>query len=394
MKPPSISFDTLAVHAGDAPDPGFGGLETPLVHSNAYAFESAEDAAAQFARMRDGWIYSRWRNPTVEAFEQKVAALEGAEAAVACASGMAAVHGAMLACVRAGDHVIAPRGIYAETAKLLRTVLSRFDVSFDFVDLTDLAAVEAAWRERTRLVWAETPANPVLDLHDLEGLAALCGERGAALVVDNTFATPYHQNPLAFGADLVVHSATKAIGGHGDAVGGVVAGGASRVEEVRELAVRAAGGVLSPTNAWLLARGLRTLGLRQQRASESASVIAARLEAHPRVERVRYPGLSSHPHHELARRQMRRGFGAMIAFELRGGLEAGARAYDAFRLVTRAVSLGDLRTLVTHAASTTHKSMPEEQRGAAGISDGLFRLAVGIEDVEDLWQDLDGALRA
>ena len=388
------SFDTLAVHAGDAPDPAYGGLEVPLVHSNAYAFETADEAAAQFAGQSEGWIYSRWRNPTVEAFEQKVAALERAEAAVACAAGMAAVHGAMLACVRAGDHVLAPRGIYAETAKLLRTVLSRFDVSFDFVDLTDVDAVEAAWRERTRLVWAETPANPVLDLHDLVALSELCRERGASLVVDNTFATPFHQNPVVLGADLVVHSATKAIGGHGDAVGGVVAGSAARVHEVRELAVRSAGGVLSPTNAWLLSRGLRTLALRQARASESAAELARRLEVHPLVERVRYPGLPSHPHHALAKRQMMRGFGAMIAFELRGGLAAGARAYDAFELVTRAVSLGDLRTLVTHAASTTHKSMPEEQRRAAGISDGLFRLAVGIEDVEDLWRDVDRALQA
>ncbi|MCB9632311.1 MAG: aminotransferase class I/II-fold pyridoxal phosphate-dependent enzyme [Sandaracinus sp.] len=390
MKTPA-SFETLAVHAGDAPDPGYGGLETPLVHSNAYAFESAQDAAEQFGQQKEGWIYSRWRNPTVEAFEAKVAALEGAEAAVACASGMAAVHGAMLACVRAGEHVLAPTGLYAETAKLLRTVMARFDVRVDFVDFTRIEAVEAAWQEGTRLVWAESPANPVLDLHDLDALAGLCRERGASLAVDNTFATPYHQNPLALGADLVVHSATKAIGGHGDAVGGVVAGSAARVHEVRELAVRAAGGVLSPTNAWLLARGLRTLALRQQRASENAAELARRLEAHPRIERVRYPGLVSHPHHELARRQMKRGFGSMIAFELRGGLEAGARAYDAFELVTRAVSLGDLRTLVTHAASTTHRSMPAEQRAAAGISDGLFRLAVGIEDVEELWADVERA---
>ncbi|MCB9614717.1 MAG: aminotransferase class I/II-fold pyridoxal phosphate-dependent enzyme [Sandaracinus sp.] len=390
MKTPA-SFETLAVHAGDAPDPGYGGLETPLVHSNAYAFESAQDAAEQFGQQKEGWIYSRWRNPTVEAFEAKVAALEGAEAAVACASGMAAVHGAMLACVRAGEHVLAPTGLYAETAKLLRTVMARFDVRVDFVDFTRVEAVEAAWQEGTRLVWAESPANPVLDLHDLDALAGLCRERGASLAVDNTFATPYHQNPLALGADLVVHSATKAIGGHGDAVGGVVAGSAARVHEVRELAVRAAGGVLSPTNAWLLARGLRTLALRQQRASENAAELARRLEAHPRVERVRYPGLASHPHHELARRQMKRGFGSMIAFELRGGLEAGARAYDAFELVTRAVSLGDLRTLVTHAASTTHRSMPQEQRAAAGITDGLFRLAVGIEDVEEIWADVERA---
>lgn len=386
------AFDTVAVHAGDAPDPSHGGVEGPIVLANAYAFESAVDAAAQFAGEREGYIYSRWRNPTVEAFEQKLAALEGAEAAVACASGMAAVHGAMLASVRAGDHVIAPRGIYAETAKLLRTVLERFGVRFDFVDLTSLDAVDAAWRPETRLVWAETPANPVLDLHDVAALAARCRERGATLAVDSTFATPYHQRPLELGADLVVHSATKAIGGHGDAVGGVVAGPAARVAEVRELAVRAAGGVISPMNAWLLSRGLRTLGLRMARASATAAELAARLEAHPAVAWVRYPGLASHPHHALATRQMQRGFGAMIAFELRGGLEAGARAYDAFSLITRAVSLGDLRTLVTHAASTTHRSLPAAQREAGGLTDGLFRLAVGIEDVDDLWADLTQAL--
>ncbi|MDQ3034418.1 MAG: PLP-dependent aspartate aminotransferase family protein [Myxococcota bacterium] len=383
---------TLAVHAGEEPDPRTGALEPPIVLASAYAFESADDAAAQFRGEQDGWIYSRWRNPTVESFERKIAALEQAGECVALASGMAAVHASIIANVRAGEHVIAPRSVYGEAARLMREVLPRFGIETVFVDQTDLGAIEAAWDERTRVLYAETPANPNLACCDLRALSELAHAHGAVLIVDGTFATPWHQRPLAHGADLVLHSATKAICGHGDAIGGVVSGASDRVMEVRKLGVRACGGTMSPTTAAMLARGVRTLGLRMERASASALELSRRLEADVRISRVFYPGLASHPQHAIAQRQMEGGFGAMIAFEVAGGLDAGKRCHDAVQVIARAVSLGDVRSLLTHPATTTQTSMPREQRLAAGVTDGLMRLSVGIEDVEDLWDDLDRAL--
>ncbi len=385
-------FDTLAVHAGDSPDPVSGALDPPIVLASAFAFADAAEAAGRFDGSRPGPIYSRWRNPTVDALEGKMAALEGAEDCVALASGMAAVHAALTASLSTGDHVIAPSSLYAETARLLRGPLARFGVATSFVDTTDLRAVERAFRPETRVVYAETPANPTLAITDLAALAGLTHAHGAKLVVDSTFATPYHQRPLAWGADLVLHSATKALCGHGDAVGGVVSGSAREVVAVREQGVRTSGGALSPLSAMLIARGARTLGLRMARASASAHELARRLSEDPRVQQVAYPGLPSHPGHHIAARQMERGFGALIAFEVRGGLVAGARAYDAVEVISRAVSLGDTRSLMTHSASTTHASLTPAQRAEAGLGEGLLRLSVGIEDVEDLWEDLDRAL--
>ncbi len=382
-------FDTLAVHAGEASD---GPLDLPLVRSSAFGFADAGDAAARFQGALEGPIYGRWGNPSVQAFERKVAALEGAPACAALASGMAAIHGVLATFLRSGAHVIAPIAVYAETAKLLRDHFMAFGVEVDFVDQRDLDAIDAAWRENTALVWAETPANPVLTLTDIGALSERCRAKDALLVVDATFATPYHQRSLSLGADLVVHSATKALGGHGDAIGGVVCGDHERIELIRKRGVRATGGMLAPDVAWLLARGVKTLGLRMARSSSTALEIARRLDDDPRVEDVHYPGLGSHPDHALARRQMLRGFGSLIALELEGGAAAGARAYDKLDVFTRAVSLGDVRSLVTHPASTTHASMPGTQRLAAGITDGLLRLSIGIEDVEDLWRDLDRAL--
>lgn len=380
-------FDTEAVHAGEEED-DLGSLEAPVHVTAAYAFRDAADAAARFAQRAPGEIYARWRNPTVCAFERKMASLEGAEAAVALASGMGAVSGALSANLRAGDHVVAPNAVYAETAKVLRERFARFGVETTFTG-SDADAVRAAIRPTTRVVWCETPANPVLSLADIPALADVASSAGAVLVVDSTFATPYHQQPLALGAQLVVHSATKAIGGHGDALGGVVCGDAARIEAIQADAVRGGGAALSPHVAALLDRGARTLGLRMQRASASAATLAERLEAHPRVTRVSYPGLRSHPQFALAERQMTRGFGALVAFEVEGG---AARVYDAVTLVRRAVSLGDVRSLITCPAATTHASMRPEQRRAAGIGEGLMRLSVGIEDVEDLWDDLSAAL--
>lgn len=382
---------TRAVHAGDEPGPD-GALDPPVVFSTIFAFDDAADAAGRFSGARDGPIYSRWGNPTVRVLERKVAALERAEDAVALASGMGAVHGALTTFLSAGDHVVLPLGAYAETGKLLRESLTRFGIRHTVVDMTRLEEVERAVEPSTRVVFVETPANPTLSIYDIEAVARIARTGGALVVVDNTFATPHHQRPLELGADLVVHSATKAIGGHGDSVGGIVCGSSARCAEVRRLAVRAAGNVMSPMTAWILARGARTLPLRQQRASDNALELARRLGEHAAVATVHHPGLPSHPGHAIARRQMRRGFGSVVALEVAGGVEAGRRAYDRFELIARAVSLGDVRTLATHPATTTHVSQPAEQRRAAGITDGLIRLSVGIEDVEDLWDDLCRAL--
>ncbi|RMG13543.1 MAG: aminotransferase class I/II-fold pyridoxal phosphate-dependent enzyme [Deltaproteobacteria bacterium] len=383
---------TAAVHAGETPGPETGALDPPIVQASAFAFRNAAEAAACFEGQRDGYIYTRWGNPTVRALEEKMARLEGAEAAAAFSSGMAAVHAALTCGLSTGDHVVAPRALYAETAVLLREYLPRFGIRTSFVDATRAEAIEAALEERTRCLYVETPANPTLAVTDLEAAAQLASSAGARLVVDNTFATPWHQKPLSWGADLVVHSATKALCGHGDAIGGIVCGRAELVEAARRQGARTLGAVLAPMNAWLIARGMKTLGVRMAQASASALTLARRLASDRRIARVHYPGLETHPAYAVARRQMVRGYGAVLAFEVAGGLEAARRAYDRFELVTRAVSLGDVRTLVTHAASTTHHSMPREDRLVAGISDGLMRLAVGIEAVEDLWRDLDRAL--
>jgi methionine-gamma-lyase len=383
---------TLAVHGGDSVDGATGALDAPLVMSSAFAFDDADDAAARFAPEGVGLIYGRWANPTVNGFEAKMATLESAESAAAFASGMGAIVGTLSAFLSAGDHVIAPRGVYAETARVLTRHFGRYGVETTFVNVPEPSAIAAAMRPRTRVVWIETPANPTLAITDIQRAKDEAGD--ALVVVDSTFATPFHQNPLAHAADLVVHSATKAIGGHGDVIGGVIAGDAERVERVRDAGGRMAGATLSPMSAWLLARGARTLAVRQARASANAQTLAERLRDDPRVATVHYPGLETHPGHPVARAQMRRGFGSLLGFEIAGGAPAGRRAYDAVELITRAVSLGDVRTLLTHPASTTHSSMPSERRVAAGISDGLMRLSVGIEDVEDLWADLDRALAA
>ncbi len=389
MAEPRRGPSTLSVHAGERRDANQA-LEAPLVLSSAFAFSSADEAAAAFRGEGDHYIYGRWGNPTVDELEAKVAALEGGEGAVATASGMTAVTGALLSRLVAGDHVVAPLAFYGETARLMRERLPRFGIETTFVDATSVDAYVAALRPSTKIVYAETPANPTLGITDLESLAQAAHGRGICLVVDNTFATPYCQNPLGIGADLVVHSMTKALGGHGDAIGGVVVGSRAMTEPVRDLVVKGLGGVLAPFNAFLISRGIRSLALRQERACASALILAQRLAEHPAIARVHYPGLESHPGHEVARRQMR-AFGSLLAFELVAGLDAGRRLLDAVRIVSHAVSLGDVRSLATHPASTTASTMPPELRARAGIGDGLVRLSVGIEDVEDLWSDLEAA---
>ncbi len=397
--PPS---STTCVHAGERPDPATGAIDAPVHLSSAFAFDDAEQAAGAFRGENDHLIYGRWRNPTVSALEAKVAALEAGEDACATASGMAAISAALLTLCEAGDHVVAPRSIYGESARLMRERLPRLGITTTFVDQTDPEAYARAIQApdasnaaggRTRLLYVESPANPTLALTDVRAIAALARARGLLVVADNTFATPFGQRPLALGADLVVHSMTKQLGGHGDAIGGVVIGGRELVAQVREAALKSFGGILSPLAAMLISRGMRTFALRARQSNQTAQALADALGAHAAVARVHYPGHPSHPQHALARAQMS-AFGALVAFELRGGLDAGKRVLERVRLVTHAVSLGDVRSLITHPASTTHSSMPPEARLAGGVSDGLLRVACGIEETEDVVADLLQAIGA
>ncbi len=392
----AAALATACVHAGDQPDPPTRALDTPIYLASAFGFASADEAAGAFAGTNDAYIYGRWGNPTVEALEAKLAALEGTEDACATASGMAAITGTVTTLCGQGDHLVAPRSMYGEAARLLRERLPRFGIETTFVDATDTGAYERAIKPNTRLLYFETPANPNLAVSDLAALVTLARSRGLRTLADNTFATPFAQSPLALGVDVVVHSMTKALGGHGDAIGGCVCGRKSDVDPIRDQIVKGLGGVISPFNAFLVSRGLRTFALRQRQQCASAAVLAARLAGHPRVAAVHHPSLSSHPGHALARRQMH-AFGALLSFELRADrgatvLQAGKRVLEGVKVITHAVSLGDTRSLLTHPASTTHSTMPAADRLQAGISDGLLRLSVGIEAVEDLWRDLEKAL--
>lgn len=384
---------TACVHAGETPG-GEGELDPPIVLSSAFAFTSAEHAARAFRGEEHAWIYGRWGNPTVEALERKLAALEGAQAACAAASGMAAIAGVVLATCASNDHVVAPRSMYAESARLFRERLPKLGIATTFVEST-ASAYAAAATNATRILYVETPSNPMLGITDVAAIVELARSLPSRpiVVVDGTFATPFAQTPLELGADFVVHSMTKGIGGHGDVIGGVVLGSHEGVSRVRETIVKGFGGVLSPLSAWLLLRSLRTFALRQERACATAAALAAHLDRHPRVAVVHHPSLPSHPGHELAKRQMH-SYGAVFSFELAGSdaLERGRKVLESLKVATHAVSLGDARTLVVHPASTTHSTMPADERRAAGITDGLLRVSCGLEACGALLEDIDGAL--
>jgi len=381
-----------AIHAGFTALDFNGAVSVPIYQSSTFAFPSAEDGAARFEGSSSGLIYTRLGNPTIAALERCVAALEGGVGAVGTAAGMAAVASAILALVDGGQHVVGTHPLYGPSRGLVEKHLARFGVSATFVGAADgQEALRRAIRPETRVVYVETPANPTLDLVDLTEAAAIAHQAGAYLVVDNTFASPHLQRPLEFGADVVLHSMTKFLNGHSDVVAGIVVARQPQVLARLRDVVQAFGFNMDPHQAWLVLRGVRTLGMRVERAQANAQVIAPWLEQHPAVKWVRYPGLPSHPQFELARRQMD-GPGAMIAFELHGGVEAGRRVMNAVRLITLAVSLGGIDSLIEHPASMTHRSVPEEEQRRQGITAGLVRLAVGCEDVEDLLADLDQAL--
>jgi len=384
-------FATLAVHAGEPPCRVTGALDTPIYQSTTFVSASADEMAAVYGEEKFGYMYTRYGNPTIRALEEKIEKLEGGEAALAFSSGMAAISSAILGYVKAGDHVVASRSLYGAAYNFLNRKLPRMGASTTFVESTRVEDFEKAIRPSTRVIYFETPSNPVLAILDIAALAALGRSRGIPTVIDNTFASPALQQPLCLGVTVVVHSATKYLCGHGDAMGGAVIGPKPVIDELVHEVIRDFGGVISPFNAWLILRGIRTLHLRMPAHCSNAQQIAEFLDQHPKVERVNYPGLPKHPGHEIAAKQMK-AFGAMISFEVKGGYESGKKVMDRVKVFARAASLGDTRSLIVHSASTSHRAVPRDQRLAIGVTDGLVRLSVGIEAADDLLQDLDQAL--
>jgi len=382
---------TAAVHAGQHPDPLFRGVSVPIYQSSTFAFESAEQGAALFKGREHGYIYTRIGNPTTQALEDCVAILEKGCGAMATASGMAAISTTFLAFLDRDSHVISTDAVYGPSRTVVENEMSRFGVLSDFIDTSDIENIKKHLLANTRLLFIETPGNPTILLTDIEACAALARERGIILVVDNTFSSPVLQNPLDMGADVVIHSLTKFLNGHSDVVGGIIV--AKEENHFRRLrkVLTLMGGTIDPHQAWLVLRGIKTLALRVEKSQDNAMKLARFLEAHPMVGWVNYPGLESHPQHDLAKRQMK-GFGSMLCFGLKGGFESGRRMINAVKLCTLAVSLGGVESLIQHPASMTHAGVSEEERRAAGITEDLIRLSVGCEGVEDLKADLDQAL--
>ena len=391
-----MAFATRAVHAGERPPhPDFTPVVTPIYPGSSFAYDDMAIADEVFAAAREGFVYTRYGNPTNTAMETAIAALEGTETAIGFGSGMAALHGAFMGTgLRAGDTVIASRECYGATTTLLQTYFSRLGVHTTFVDILDLAAVEEAVRhERPRFVTFETVSNPLLHVADGPALAAIAHRAGALVVVDNTFTTPVLMRPTDWGADMVVHSSTKYLGGHGDVTAGVVATTQALRGQLYEIN-KAIGGILGPFEAWLVLRGLKTLALRVERHCANAATVAAWLQSHPAIARVNYPGLADHPQHDVMTRLSRNGqYGGMISFDIAGADKAAAfRFMEALKLCVAATTLGDIYSLVLYPPMSSHRGLTPEQRAAIGIGDGLIRLSVGIEAADDIIADLDSAL--
>jgi cystathionine beta-lyase/cystathionine gamma-synthase len=380
-----MGFRTDQIHAGVTPDPVTGAILTPIHQSTTFVQESVD------TYMERGYSYARGGNPTVSAFEQKIAALEGGDFATAYGSGMAATVAVLLGILKAGDHVLIADVVYGGTYRFADQFLRKFGVAVDFVDAADLDAVAAALRPETVLVFTETPANPTLKLTDLAAVSEICDENEVLHVTDNTFLTPYYQRPFDLGCDIIIHSTTKYLDGHNATLGGAVVVNDAELQEKIAFARIASGLVMSPMVAWLTLQGVKTLSERMDRQSANALAVAEWLEGHPKVDKVGYPGLVSHPQHDLAKRQAS-GFGAMAWFEVVGGVDAGKRLMDGVRLWSLAENLGAVESIITHPVTMTHAAVPPEERAKAGITDGLVRLSVGMEDVEDLIADLDQAL--
>ncbi|MEJ7633008.1 MAG: cystathionine gamma-synthase [Rubrobacteraceae bacterium] len=380
-----MKFATRAIHVGQDADTATGATIVPIYQTSTYTQQAPGE--------HKGYEYSRTGNPTRAALEECMAALEGADHGLAFASGLAATT-AVMSLLSPGDHVVAGDDLYGGTYRLFDKVLREGNrIDFDYVDSTDTASVEEALRPETKMLWIETPTNPMLTLSDIRKLSEMAHERGAVVAVDNTFASPYFQRPLELGADIVVHSTTKYMGGHSDVIGGAVMTSDEGFRERISFYQNAAGGVPGPFDSWIVLRGLKTLAVRMRQHEENALAIAGFLEDHPQVATVNYPGLPSHPQHELAKRQMS-GFSGMVSFTLKGGAEAAYAAVQKTKLFSFAESLGGVESLITHPATMTHAAIPKEQREARGVTDGLLRLSVGIEDAQDLISDLDQAISA
>jgi methionine-gamma-lyase len=388
---------TQAIHAGEARTSSTEKTGIPLLppiyQNSTFRFATAAECAEAFRDEESGYVYTRWGNPTQEVLEQKLAVLEAGEAALATASGMGAVSTALLTALADGGHVVAMSNLYSATFQILNEDLPRFGIETTFVDATDTAQIERAIRADTKVLYLESPTNPLLKLVDLRASAEIAKAHGLTSIIDNTFATPCGQQPITFGIDVVVHSMTKYMSGSGAVIAGAIIGQKEFVVRAKEGVLRNFGAVISPFNAWLTLQGLTTLPLRFARHSENATRVAAFLEAHPAVAWVRHPSLTSHPQHELAKRQMD-AFGGMITLELKGGRAAGEHLVDHLQLCSLAVSLGDVRTLICHPASTTHSHVPAEIRRRTGITDGLVRISIGLEDAEDIIADLGQALES
>ena len=385
------SIYTRAVHAGDSPSEHYGAMSVPIYPASVYAFSDADEGAAIHSEEKDGYYYGRLGNPTQRALEAAVVDLENGEAALALASGMAAISAAIFTLVKTGEHIVAPQSMYATTTNFLHHVKERFSIDTTFIDATDPENYRDAIRPETRLFWIETPTNPLVLITDIGAVTSIAREHGIATVADNTFATPYNQRPLELGVDAVIHSATKYLGGHSDLTAGVLVGRHDVVEAARHGANKFYGGNIAPQVAWLVIRGIKTLALRMERHNSNALTIANMLADHPKVEAVFYPGLESHANHEIAKQQMPGGYGGMIGLDV-GSVVSGKAFANAVRLCTLATSLGGVETILQHSASMTHAPIPREDRLKAGITDGLIRLSVGVEDVNDIMADLTQAL--
>lgn len=381
--PRTLGFSTRAIHAGQAPDPTTGSVSVPIYQTSTYVQE-------ELGRHK-GFEYARVQNPTRTALEDNVASLEGGHSGHAFASGMAAIS-TLMTLVKAGEHVVCSQNVYGGTYRYFSQILENYDLSFTWVDSTDLEAVRAAMRENTRIVYIETPTNPMMEVTDIAGAAAIAHENGALLAVDNTFLSPYFQRPLALGADVVIHSTTKFLNGHSDSLGGVLVAARPGDGEWFSFVQKSAGGILSPFDSFLVLRGLKTLAVRMERHETHGRAVADFLDSHDKVKRVLYPGLTDHPGHELQKTQAD-GFGALITFDL-GSYDAAKAFLDSLRVMSLAESLGGVETLISHPASMTHASVPPEDRERLGMTDGVVRVSVGLEDLEDLLGDLTTALAA
>ena len=392
METKKCGLGTTAIHAGTLKNL-YGTLAMPIYQTSTFIFDSAEQGGRRFALEEAGYIYTRLGNPTTTTLENKIAALEEGEAGIAMSSGMGAISSTLWTVLKAGDHVVTDKTLYGCTFALMCHGLTRFGIEVTFVDTSNLDEVKNAMKENTRVVYLETPANPNLKIVDLEALSKLAHTNPNTLViVDNTFATPYMQKPLKLGADIVVHSVTKYINGHGDVIAGLVVTNKELADQIRFVGLKdMTGAVLGPQDAYYIIRGMKTFEIRMERHCKNAKKVVEFLNKHPKIERVYYPGLETHPGHEIAKKQMK-DFGAMISFELKGGFEAGKTLLNNLKLCSLAVSLGDTETLIQHPASMTHSPYTKEEREAAGITDGLVRLSVGLENVEDIIADLEQGL--